>query len=114
MGVRILIDNEQDLATLYCSTSDWAFGPVVGPHDNLDKSPAERLEAFARWYVTDLRLLDEGELHTVFHQWLNQETDQYAKERMADLIKDEEDGVLLDHEVQELADLRTRFPEHLS
>jgi hypothetical protein len=28
MGVRILYDPEADVACLYCSTSQWAFGPL--------------------------------------------------------------------------------------
>jgi hypothetical protein len=55
MGVRILYDERQDLACLYCSTSGWAFGPVVGPYE-LDRhdpdhqtDPVEILEQFLRW-----------------------------------------------------------------
>jgi len=41
MGVRILFDPEAGLACLYCSTSEWAFGPVFeGPNE---------AAAFLRW-----------------------------------------------------------------
>jgi hypothetical protein len=55
MGVRILYDRKQDLACLYCSTSDWAFGPVVSSYDleEHEISPVKRLEQFVRWLRED-------------------------------------------------------------
>jgi hypothetical protein len=37
MGCRILTDREDRYATLYCSTSMWAFGPIFyGEQEALD------------------------------------------------------------------------------
>ena len=47
MGVRILSDGEN--AILYCSTSDWAFGPLFGTDSEDDRTAQERAEAFCRW-----------------------------------------------------------------
>lgn len=46
MGVRILTDRQSDYpqAVLYCSTSDWAFGPVFNGNGEHDAD--ERAEAF--------------------------------------------------------------------
>ena len=40
MGVRILHDTQADSAVMYCSTTDWAFGPVVGENADLHKDPS--------------------------------------------------------------------------
>lgn len=50
MGCRILHDRDGDMATLYCSTSDWAFGPVFQADDEHDAD--ERAEAFCEWLKT--------------------------------------------------------------
>ena len=58
MSVRILHDSDQDVAVLFCSTTDWAFGPVITDGD--DHDAVERAEAFLRWLVIDPRMLDEA------------------------------------------------------
>jgi hypothetical protein len=107
MGVRIMYDPQHEQAALYCSTTDWAFGPVVGEHRDFDKDPAERLEAFCRWLVVDARSLTDSELAARYSAWLAQEATQYARERLEVLAKDED--LLVEGEVAELADLRERF-----
>jgi hypothetical protein len=107
MGVRILRDQEADVAVLYCSTSDWAFGPVVG--EKHEREADERLQSFLEWHAGDVRLLSEADLSAAWQAWQAQELDQYAKERLAGLEKDEYNGALLDTEVEELAALRARF-----
>ena len=128
MGVRIAHDREADIAILYCSTTGVAFGPVFDDGD--DHDAVERVEAFLRWLntipaptwygqydpapsgrVRDPRDLSEQGIQRAYLDWLAQEPDQYAQERLRALLKDEEDDVLLEHEVSELAALRARFPE---
>jgi hypothetical protein len=111
MGVRILHDRDHNQAVLTCSTTDWAFGPVVGEREGVDADPSERLEAFLEWLKVDPRAFSESYLATKYSAWLAQELDQIALGRLADLDTDERDGVLLDHEVAELAALRARFVE---
>lgn len=107
MSVQILYDREREQATLYSSSTDWAFGPVVGEAHGREAD--ERLEAFLAWHRTDVRHLTDRELIAAWQTWQAQELDQYAKERLADLEKDEDNGALLDGEVEELAALRARF-----
>ena len=109
MGVGILYDAQADAAVMFCSTTDWAFGPVVGENRELNKDPYERVEAFIEWLGVDARTLSEADLSAKYSAWQAQEADQYAKARLADLEKDLVDDVLLDHEVAELAALRARF-----
>ena len=93
MGVRIL-SGDDNQAVLYCSTSDWAFGPVFGADDDHDAD--ERAEAFLRWFqITpdysrfektqigehrDVRCLTESGLQHAFSTWLAQESAQYRRE----------------------------------
>ena len=62
MGVRILEGENQEGAVLYCSTVDWAFGPVF-----VDREDAQ---SFLDWLSTredrDPRNLTEGELVVYF------------------------------------------------
>lgn len=84
MGVRILTDG--DNAVLYCSTSDWAFGPLFGPGENDDRDPSERADAFCKWLATnhsrfeqsplssgsgDPRTLTEAGLASAYGEWLS-------------------------------------------
>jgi hypothetical protein len=111
VSVRIISDNEQSVAVLYCSTTDWCFGPVIHEDPAFDKSATERAEAFLEWYApNDVRTLTDAVLSDVFTRWQAQEADQYAQDRLRTLLHDEEEGVLLDHDVAELATLRVRYP----
>lgn len=49
MGVRVLSDGEN--AVLYCSTTDWAFGPVFSKFrgDDCEEEPKDRALRFCRW-----------------------------------------------------------------
>ena len=47
MSVRIIHDHKQDMATMYCSTSMFAFGPVF--HAERDLDAEERCQEFLRW-----------------------------------------------------------------
>jgi hypothetical protein len=95
MGVHILTDGEQ--AAFFCSTSDWAFGPVFrddGTHDEV-----ERAEAFLRWLrktpwkkeyefagigdQTDPREMSDAGLERAYSDWRAQEEQQWAAEEKA-------------------------------
>lgn len=98
MGVRILADNAQIVkhAAMYCSTSDWAFGPVFYDHNG--KDAAERAEAFLRWLPNhspkqehigafgwrgDPRNLNDQGLEQAYSAWRAQEEAQFEREREA-------------------------------
>lgn len=99
MGVRIAHDKDMDIAILFCSTTDTAFGPVFsdGEHDH---DAQERAEAFLRWIERtdtwhdydqvglnvgsrrdrDVRQLTDGALELAYSAWLVQEAEQWARE----------------------------------
>jgi hypothetical protein len=53
MSVRIITDQDQRLAVLYCSTSMWAFGPVFSDDDDDEKcSAAQACINFLNWCGT--------------------------------------------------------------
>ena len=72
MGVRILAQRGHliDYACFYCSTSMWAFGPVMGS--------VEEAEAFLKWLdenprtKSDPRLMSEHELELAYSAFLGQ------------------------------------------
>jgi hypothetical protein len=76
MGVRIL--SGEDAAILYCSTTDWAFGPVFGDRDT--HTGTERAAAFLRWFKAEPRRLNYDELEAKYSEWLAQEDAQFATE----------------------------------
>ncbi len=78
MGCRIMHDREQNIAALYCSTTDVAFGPVFNDGDNWEAE--ERAYAFCRWLNVDPRTFDDGELLGRYSTWLAQEDAQYKRE----------------------------------
>lgn len=93
MGVHILHDQRADQAALFCSTSDWAFGPVFCAQGG--KDAYERAQAFLRWLDAnppappvgrllgsrfDVRVMTDKELERAYVQWLGQEKAQYAAE----------------------------------
>ncbi|HMF95117.1 MAG TPA: hypothetical protein VKE96_12515 [Vicinamibacterales bacterium] len=97
MGVRILHDTGADTAVLYCSTTDWAFGPLFYSDDQAHGAE-ERAEAFLRWITTtdtwwsyerhtviagrprDARQLTDGGLERAYGDWRAQEAAQWARE----------------------------------
>lgn len=92
MGVRILSNVRRDYeqsrhAVLYCSTSDWAFGPAF--YDDDDHDADERAEAFCRWLGTrDPRGLTDAELERAYSDWRAQEPAQWAAEAAVSLEVD--------------------------
>ena len=104
MGVRILRDEANALAALFCSTSDFAFGPVF--HDTDGRPADERAEAFVRYvnahpennpisglfWKFDIRHLSDEQLERKYTEWLAQEEDQFAKaarDEMQDFLQSE-------------------------
>jgi len=50
MGVHILYDPSEGAAVLWCSTTDWAFGPVIRDNEFGDGvSAVELAEEFLAW-----------------------------------------------------------------
>lgn len=96
MGVRILSEGTGDMACLYCSTSEVAFGPIF--HTNEHNDGDERAEAFLRWIDSDqcdwnkyasalgsksrrdARLLTDLVLMQAYADWLVQEAEQIKLE----------------------------------
>lgn len=69
MSINVLSDRYDEGAILYCSTSDWAFGPVIYRTDNHAASErAEFFQIWARIKGLSLRLLRAGELESA---WLD-------------------------------------------
>jgi hypothetical protein len=75
VGVRILHDPEQKAAVLYCSTSEWAFGPVISAAyfdvkpDRLFP-PDEIAMAFLRWLQVDPRSFEDHKLESKWHDFV--------------------------------------------
>jgi hypothetical protein len=88
MGVRIITDRQSDhpQAVLYCSTSDWAFGPVFSGNGKHDAD--ERAEAFLRWLPQDARWFTDLELQEAYSKWLAQEDTQWDNEAAAEEEKE--------------------------
>lgn len=85
MGVRILHDTRSDEACLYCSTSDWAFGPVFQAEGH--RSAEERAEAFLRWLRIDPReITDQAALERKYAEWRAQEAQQFKSEEEAHAV----------------------------
>jgi hypothetical protein len=89
MGVRILYDAHREQAVLYCSTTDWAFGPVFYRTDNIEYDAHDRAQAFLNWLDTtadyakyektqigtrrDARLLTDAGMQAAYSDFLAQE-----------------------------------------
>jgi hypothetical protein len=78
MGCRVISAHMGAIAVMYCSTTDWAFGPVF--YDNTEHSADERIESFMRWLVIDPRSLPERDLESKYSEWRLQEKEQWKKE----------------------------------
>ena len=77
MGVRVLYGNQH--AALYCSTSEWAFGPVF--YDTPTYDAEARAMSFLRWLgARDARQFTDKALNDLYSQWLAQEDEQWEKE----------------------------------
>jgi hypothetical protein len=69
MGLRILRDRTDDMAAMYDSVTDWAFGPVFyGP------AAADRCQDFIDWLPNDARTYSEADLEHLYSDWCEAET----------------------------------------
>jgi len=92
MSVRVLYDDQEDAAILYCSTSQWAFGPLFTGNDDHDGQ--ERAAAFLDWLQSeaapywsydktqigdrrDARLLTDDGMQRAYADWMAQEEQQF-------------------------------------
>lgn len=82
MGVRTIRGNRE--AVMYCSSTDWAFGPVFNDTDDHDAE--ERLESFLRWLgkARDPRQYTDAELESKYSDWRSQEEAQWKAEEDAE------------------------------
>ena len=79
MGVRILNDNYDSQANMFCSTTEVAFGPVF--HEDHGHDASERIESFLRYLKgRDPRSMNENELLAAYSVWRSQEADQWKRE----------------------------------
>ena len=78
MSCRILSCHMDSIAVMYCSTTDWAFGPVF--YDCEEHSAHERVESFMRWLVVDPRSLPDNLLEQKYSEWKAQESQQWRQE----------------------------------
>lgn len=78
MGVRIMHNDEE--AIMYCSSTDWAFGPLFS--DDGNHSAVERAESFLRWLGKgrDPRQYTDAELESKYTDWRGQEEAQWKAE----------------------------------
>lgn len=74
MGVRTIGD--YDCAAMYCSVTDWAFGPVFGEVDGHDAR--ERIDLFLEWLPLDPRKYSDNELHDKYVEFLDKEKSMWA------------------------------------
>jgi len=106
MGVRILQSHDDGQAVMYCSTTGWAFGPVIDS-DGEGRDGETRMLAFFRWMDTtdtwdmyektptaarlgigrDPRRLTDAGMEDAYADWLAQESSQYAREDAAELAE---------------------------
>ena len=69
MGVRVLFNEEENIACLYDSVTMWAFGPVFCSGN--DEIPAnERIATFANWLSDDPRTYGDQALETKYAEYL--------------------------------------------
>ncbi len=103
MSVRVLYDSEHDMAALYCSTSEVAFGPLFHDANDRQHDADERAEAFLRWLQTcetwkdyakvverttrDARMLTDAGLLQAYADWSRQEAIQWRDEDERDRVK---------------------------
>ena len=76
MGVRILHNNDE--AVMYCSTSGWAFGPLM--HSDKEHDAEERMELFLKWLKKDAREYEDNELEMEYGKFLLAEKSLWENE----------------------------------
>ena len=64
MSCNVLHDAERGLACLFCTTTDWAFGPVAYGDD-----AEEQMLAFTSWLPCDPREYANNDLECKWSEW---------------------------------------------
>ena len=85
MGCRILYDVQQNMACMYSSNTDFAFGPVSYGEGSLDA--VELLEKFIKWLPGDPREYKDYELESKWGDFII----ELRAEKLADQEGDDED-----------------------
>jgi hypothetical protein len=88
MGVRVIGDYQRSV--MYCSTTEWAFGPVFTDSDDGMHDADERIHSFLRYVKVDPRSLTDRALELAYSEWLAQERVQWATEKLA--LEEKENG----------------------
>ena len=101
MGVRVISAHMGAVAVMYCSTTEWAFGPVFGDTD--EHSAEERIEMFLEWLAVDPRALPESVLERKYSEWREVEAVLWARKEV------EEDESLDEEEKKEHNDIINIF-----
>lgn len=79
MSVRIIDSGEN--AVMYCSTTDWAFGPVF--YSTPEHDAMERALLFIEYLKPrDAREYEDNELESKYSEWLVQENEQWRTKEM--------------------------------
>lgn len=88
MGVRILHNADDSMAILYCSTSDFAFGPVF--HETDAAMASDNAATFVNWLretgrAADPRSLNDSQLSKAWSEWF-----QEVSELLRDVAQEQE------------------------
>ncbi len=87
MGVRILTDRRDEVAVLYCSCTDWAFGPLiyVAEEDGTAEQTAQRfLDWFKLWADSDPRNVTDKFLSDSYVLWIKQGRPEEPRDERGD------------------------------
>lgn len=85
MAVRTITTHLDSVAVMYCSTTDWAFGPVF--YDSDEHSADERIHSFLRWLQIDARSLPDNILERKYSDWRAQEAEQWEREEEEERVR---------------------------
>ncbi len=77
MGLRFVIDDHRDKVALYCSTTGYAFGPVLDSEEEAEAFVAYA-EEYARqleWRSDDLRSFTPAQLDEVHKAFMKEQAE---------------------------------------
>lgn len=99
MSVRLITDG--DHAALYCSTSEWAFGPVFSSDGKRDAQ--QMAERFLRWLPSDAREYLDNALTDAYIRFLDWNEKHFTLEDYSELGLDVPD-CLKEKAMQEMSE----------
>lgn len=88
MGVRILHDRKAEMATIYCSTSEWSLGPIFHDNRGLGLEANEIANRFLKWLPSDARVYETVDLERKVSLFL-QALPQIIQEEKEELEEEE-------------------------